>query len=375
MARLEAGIIGYGKQSEILADVLNSVSGAHLHLAAVADVDEKRRALAKDKLGCLIFDSGEAMLDSLRPKLVIVATQPPEHCENVLAAIAHGAHVLCEKPIALTLKEADAMVEAANRAMVCLGVLHQTVFSSAFRRAEEMIRDGIIGRLYRIVAQCKGRPAPYDLMEIGVDWTHAMCHVAGFPEEVSGLEVTGLVVKGNRRAGVEDAAPISETYSQGRAMGIGMGDQVVGRYFFKHTDNPSTGGVVGELSAVSLAQHSSEFMTIEFFGTKGRLRLHQTGTGRLFLNSRPLDDFESTIGGWTEVDPRLWNTDPRWFVPTRRLVENFVEAIRFGRAPTVSGADGRMALEMVLGIYASHLAGRSLALPLEDRRHPLAKEE
>ena len=67
-----------------------------------------------------------------------------------------------------------------------------------------------------------------------------------------------------------------------------------------------------------------------------------------------------------------WENDPSWTGLMRRFAEDVLSAIRTDtRRPRVTGEDGRTALEMALGIYASHLAGKPLSLPLHNRRHPL----
>ena len=63
--------------------------------------------------------------------------------------------------------------------------------------------------------------------------------------------------------------------------------------------------------------------------------------------------------------------DPTWVVPTTRLVQDFVDAIAHGREPATTIKDAAAVVDQVYGIYASHLAGKPLKLPLEERKHPL----
>ena len=66
--------------------------------------------------------------------------------------------------------------------------------------------------------------------------------------------------------------------------------------------------------------------------------------------------------------------DPTWVVPTTRLVQDFVEAIMAGREPVTTIGDAAAVVDQTYGIYASHLAGMPLELPLKKREHPLKRE-
>jgi len=88
----------------------------------------------------------------------------------------------------------------------------------------------------------------------------------------------------------------------------------------------------------------------------------------LFFNSSPYDDLAKNATPWIEIDPSLREEkDP---VLIRRFNEQFLAAIKENRDPVVSGHMGRTVMEMTLGVYASHFAGRPSRLPLLDRRHP-----
>lgn len=367
---LRVGIIGYGRMGEIHAEVWTGIPQARL--AAIADPDPKRWQLAFERYsrnGCKIFGFGVEMLDAVPLDVVVVATQAPDHCRNVLLAMEHGCHVICEKPIALTLEEADVMVDAARRSSSFLAVHHQTVFTDAVVCAKAMRWDGEIGKLYYIEGWCKGRPAPYDLMEVGGHVLHLILDFAVGYHYYWPIGVFGDVRDMNREtlwhdASSEDARPIEELYPQGRPCGMDVGDYIFGYYKFKN-------GIRAALRLATLDSESSEFMAVELHGTKGRLRIHQTETGRLFFKPTPHDTFDTMA--WQEVKG-VWNPDPKWIIPVRRFAEDFLDAIRKKREPAVPEVTGRLVLEMTLGIYASHFAGKSLNIPLEDRKCPFVKK-
>ena len=82
--------------------------------------------------------------------VVVVATPHPSHAELTIAALETGAHVLCEKPLAVEAREADAMVAAAERAGRLLGVAFQQRFRPVIAAARRLLDDGRLGSLVRV---------------------------------------------------------------------------------------------------------------------------------------------------------------------------------------------------------------------------------
>ena len=134
----------------------------------------------------------EEMFERERLDIVSVCTHAPLHMPVTLAAARAGVHVLCEKPLALDLEHADRMRAACMAAGVQLAVSHQFRFTPLFRQAKEWIAAGRIGELRSIREVGKGRPAGFELMEMGVhyfdemeffldgiEWVHAQVSYEG----------------------------------------------------------------------------------------------------------------------------------------------------------------------------------------------------
>lgn len=88
----------------------------------------------------------EEALDTPGLEAVVICTPPDAHREAVLAALEHDLHVLCEKPIATTLEDADAMIEAARRSSGRLAIGHIRRFDPRFLAIGEAVADGRVGR-------------------------------------------------------------------------------------------------------------------------------------------------------------------------------------------------------------------------------------
>ncbi|MFF5342376.1 Gfo/Idh/MocA family protein [Streptomyces althioticus] len=126
-----------------------------VELVAAVDVDPVRldafRAEAGE--GVAGFSSTEAMLDAVRPDLVLIGTPPSLHREQTVAALKAGAWVLCEKPLCLSLAEYDEIAAAEAASGAYASVIFQHRYGSGAVRARELIRGGQLGA--PLVAHCQ----------------------------------------------------------------------------------------------------------------------------------------------------------------------------------------------------------------------------
>lgn len=330
-------------------------------------VVERRRDAADD--GLASYRSAEELLERVRPQIAVITTNPPLHCEQVLMAAERGCHIFCEKPLALSPEEADRMVAAVRKAGVVCTVDFETVFADSFGVLRDELQREEFGKLIRFDAVDKGRPLAYDIETCMPHFLHAFMMLTGSKP----MEVFGRVIVDGRKAALADVVPISELYPQGRTHDIGLradtieatyllSNGVTVRYFLAELDEAYV------VEAGRRAKPRSEFMNFIAYGTRGQIKWHQTSTGYVYRKLVPQDTL--SVMDWELVCAPA-NPDPTWVVPTTRLVQDFVDAIARGREPVTTIEDAASVVDQTYGIYASHLAGRPVKLPLEDRAHPL----
>ena len=148
--RLRLGIAGLGRAFTLMLPTLT----AHPRLELVAAADprpEARERFAKD-YGARVYDNVSDLCTDPSVEAVYVATPHQHHAEHVIAAASRGKHVLVEKPMAIALDEASAMIAAAEKAGVHLVVGHSHSFDAPILRAREVIRAGTLGRVRMITA-------------------------------------------------------------------------------------------------------------------------------------------------------------------------------------------------------------------------------
>ena len=124
-----------------------------LELVAVCDVNAHKAEAASEKFNIPHWFCDQEQLFDLNLDAVVVSSSAPAHVQNVLGAAKHGLHVLCEKPLALSDKDAEAMIEAMNKAgkLLLVGFVYR--FSPVALQIRDWIREGRIGhpRMLRFV--------------------------------------------------------------------------------------------------------------------------------------------------------------------------------------------------------------------------------
>lgn len=147
---LKLGVAGLGRAFVLMRPAL----AAHpkVQLMAAADPRDEARARFAAEFSGRTYSSVEALCADADVEAVYVATPHEFHAQNAITAAQHGKHVLVEKPMALSLEECHAMIEAARKAGVHLVVGHSHSFDAPIARTRELIAAGTFGALRMITA-------------------------------------------------------------------------------------------------------------------------------------------------------------------------------------------------------------------------------
>lgn len=115
-------------------------------IAVCRRTEEKVRSVAEQFGARDWYTDYNELLEQDNVEVVIISTPPKFHAEIGIAAAEAGKHILCEKPLARTLDEADRMIQAARAGGVKLGVAEMKRFNPGFRKAKSILEEGVIGR-------------------------------------------------------------------------------------------------------------------------------------------------------------------------------------------------------------------------------------
>ena len=291
----------------------------------------------------------EAVLASSEVDAVYIATPHSLHVPIGKLAAQAGKHVLVEKPIATTLADADALIDACASHRVALGVAFLAQIDPAMAAAQDMVRAGMLGEIISVrIMGLSDKPEHYwhggYTQRVKSDWRTQLGMAGGgilIMNVVHDLNtvrwVTGLDVKRVYSEYATLATPVEVEDTIG----------VVVRY-----ENEAI-GVVQAGSAMRGRSHE-DAKGPRIYGTKGQLIL---GPKPLILLS------EAPEGG----QPNTWK-ELRHSGPTgdrAEMIRRFSDAVLEGKEPPVTGEDGRKALEIIVAAYRSGEHGAPVELPLQ----------
>lgn len=361
-ATFRAAVIGHTGRGNYGHELDRAFDGcAAVQVVAVADPVERGRAAAARRSGALRqYADFREMLAKEQPDLVVVAPRwTEEHHAMGLAALQAGAHVLMEKPITPTLVEADDLLAEADRRRLRIAVAHQMRLSPSITYLRQRLADGLIGQLAQIRAWGKQdrRAGGEDLLVLGTHIFDLMRLLAGDP-----LWCTARVLHRGRDLRADDGHEATE------AIGLVGGDHIDAQFAFAD-------GVMAFFTSRGDLRETTAHWGLELIGSQGVVRLlldidptvYVLRPGRWMPHGKA-DRWERLAG-----DPAL-DAPPsqRGFgAANRRVVADWLDAIRAHREPACSGRDAMKALEMIMAVYHAALSGGRVAFPLSERRHPL----
>ena len=155
--------MGYGGAFDMGRGHLKEMQKAGMTPVAVAEIDASRLQVAEDDFpGIETYSSLSAMLKKSDVNLITIITPHNTHAKLALQALTSGRHVVCEKPLAITTAECDAMLKAAKQKRVVLSTYHNRHWDGCILQAVKMIRSGVIGEVVRIEAHMGGYRQPGD---------------------------------------------------------------------------------------------------------------------------------------------------------------------------------------------------------------------
>lgn len=119
-------------------------------IVACADPIPERRKQAEDELGCKTYPSLAKMLKDENVEVIVIATPSMQHAKETKQALKAGKHVVCEKPMALSLSETDSVIKLAESSGKQLFIHQNYRFWPEFNHFEDVVKSGILGKLYHL---------------------------------------------------------------------------------------------------------------------------------------------------------------------------------------------------------------------------------
>ncbi len=184
MKPLRMAVVGAGGANIATVNHLPTIARSEkTELVALCDINEGVRKYA-DEHDVKAYTDYQAMLDDTDAEAVLIATPDWLHCEQAVLAARAGKHILCEKPVALTMDELRLAAEAAKDGGVIFQAGHVRRFHPIARKIRAIIDDGRLGRVVHVRISSKGAffpypdGSPYRTKETGGQFIHNGPHYA-----------------------------------------------------------------------------------------------------------------------------------------------------------------------------------------------------
>lgn len=328
MKILKFGILGCGTIGDVHARALKEADGAEL--VAFCDVNEDRVKEYSSKYGVKAYSDYNEMLSDPEIDAVAICTPSGMHAEQSISALKADKHVLVEKPMALTAKDARAVCEEAKRSKGILSVIFQMRYTDDIRYLKKTIEDGKLGQLtfcdlymkywredsYYSASPWRGTFAMDGggaLMNQGIHGIDIMHYICGAPKLI-GAKVKTLVHK----IETEDTAAAVVEYAS---------------------------GALGVIEA-STSSNPGFDRKIEIHGSRGYATIIDADIEKLYIDGKLVIDRKVTAAVGTASDPTKMSHE-------KHLLQynNFIGAVH-GEEELVSTAeDGLSAVEFIEQIY------------------------
>ena len=346
---MKYALIGCGR---ISPNHIKAAQNNKLDIAAICDLEYRNMTDKKAKFelpeSVKLYTDYKEMLKNEKPELVAIATESGKHASIALDCIAFGSNVIIEKPIALSLEDADRIIEAAEKKGVKICANHQNRFNRSIQKIRDAVEKNRFGKMFYGTAHirwCRNHEY-YDRATWRGTWEqdggalmNQCIHNIDLLRWMMGDEVVEVV-------GMTDR--LNHPYIEAEDFGVAL----------VRFANGSYGIIEGTTNVYPKNLEESLYL----FGEKGTVKAGGISVNRIeeWRFSDMLDDPGEVIRQFAENPPNVYGYG---HTP---LYADMIDAVKNDRKPYVDGCAGKRALELVLAIYKSAATGSSVKIPLNN---------
>ena len=360
MEKLRTAVIGCGKVGHFHADAFRDLPGSEL--VACLDSDQARADAFAAEYGIKGYTDLEKMVKETGVQVASICTPHPLHAKMAVACCDLGVHVAIEKPLAASLEDCDAIIEAAHRNKVTCTTICQRRFYRPAMRVKKAIDEGKIGT-----------PILGTVNMLG--WRD-MAYYASDPWRGTWKGEGGGVLI-NQAPHQFDLllwymGEIDTLYGMWDTLnhpGLEVEDTAAAVIRFKN-------GAIGNI-VVSNSQNPALFGNVRVHGSNGASIGVQTDGGAMFIagvsgiGEPPVNDLwtvageEDKLAQYKKEDSDFFNATGSTNYFHKVQLDDFLTAIQNGTEPLITIEDGRRTVELITGIYRSYRDGKPVQFPLK----------
>lgn len=344
-------LIGCGRiaPNHIAAAIANSKS---LEIAAVCDIIPQRmeELLKKFNLqgaGIRTYTDYRELFEREKPQLAAIATESGKHAEIAIHAVnSECSGVIVEKPIAMSLEDADRLIAAAKEKQVKLCACHQNRFNKSIQKIRSALEEGRFGKIYHAAAHIRWNRGEEYYRQASWRGKWASDGGALMNQCIHNIDLLRWML-GDPIGVMAYTDRLAHPYIEAEDLGIAV-------VKFKS-------GAYGLIEGTTNVFPKNLEETLYIFGENGTVKAGGKSVNRIeeWCFADNMSERDAVIKSFCEDPPNVYG-----FGHTP-LYADVIDAIKNDRDPYVSGEAGREALELVLAVYKSAAEGTQVKLPLK----------
>lgn len=314
-----------------------------LELAAVCDVIPERAREVGEQNSVPWFVSYEQMLESVECDVVAIATPSGLHPEQGILAARTGRHVVVEKPMAITLRAADELLDECARAGVHLFVVKQNRLNDTIQLLRRAVDRGRFGRIF--------------MVNCTVRWSRPQEYYDQAPWRGTWALDGGAIM--NQASHYVDLmqwllGPIDSVMAKTATLARNIEAEDTGAAVIR-----ARSGALGVLEVTMLTYPRNLEGSVTVLGERGTVTIGGTAVNRVELWSfAEPDEDDALVEAVNTAPPNVYGFGHRGYY------QNVVSVLRAEAPANTDGSEGRKSLELVLAMYESARTGREVRLPL-----------
>jgi UDP-N-acetyl-2-amino-2-deoxyglucuronate dehydrogenase len=317
-----------------------------LELVAACDVEIGRAASLTEPRGIPAYGTLDELLAGTECDVVSVCTPSGLHPAHGTAAARAGKHVIVEKPMAISLADADALVQACDAAAVQLFVVKQNRLNPPVQLLRRAVEKGRFGRIY--------------LANTTVRWTRPQEYYDAAPWRGTWEFDGGAIM--NQASHYVDlmqwlVGPVESVAAKTATLARRIETEDTGVAVLKFRS-----GALGVIEVTVLTYPRNFEGSITLLGEKGSVKVGGTAVNRVeHWQFADYDDDDKLVEAANTSPPTVYGFGHEGYY------RNVLAVLRGEARPGTDGREGRKSLELILGIYESAKTGREVPLPLRNR--------
>lgn len=345
---MKYALIGCGRVSpnHIVAATKNN-----LELVGLCDVSKNAVYELKEKYPLIknvkFYKDYKKLLEEQKPELVAIATESGKHADIAVDCINAGCNVIIEKPIALSIKDADRIIEAAERMGVKVAANHQNRFNASIQKIHEAVEQGRFGKIFHGTTQIRWSRGESYYKQASWRGTWEMDGGALMNQCIHNIDLLNWMLGEEPTEVIAMTDNLNHSYIEGEDIGL-----AIVRY-----KNGAYGVVEGTVNVYGGDMEEA----LCLFGENGTVKADGT-INNIIENWRFADEKDDEEEVKREFSVPV---DHIYGKGHTALYADMIDAIVNNRKPLVDMYSGKKALELVLAICKSSFEKKAVSLPLE----------